>query len=184
VECPVLLVASKILQETNISSNVSPFMFSATSSVAHTTNYHRTLQRLGRIRPLTEVQPLRPRQRQAILTKLEQHEAKLADLASKYSVSTATSASFITRVHGYSRPPTIQTAFDRLRLRHLHFLLTQSHDESSRMKAQQQRLLSRASFERRWKEAKSFRAGLRNDFHDLRQEFYGTQRVGRHISSP
>ncbi|KAF8190820.1 hypothetical protein BJ912DRAFT_964813, partial [Pholiota molesta] len=82
---------------------------------------------------LAEVQPLRPRQRQAILTKLEQHEAKLADLASKYS---------------------------------------------------QQRLLSRASFERRWKEAKSFRAGLRNDFHDLRQEFYGTQRVGRHISSP
>ncbi|KAF9478114.1 hypothetical protein BDN70DRAFT_880372 [Pholiota conissans] len=119
-----------------------------------------TLQRLGRIRPLVEAQPLRQRQRQAILVKLEQHEAKLADLASKYS-----------------------TAFDRLRLRHLHFLLTQSHDQSERLKGQQ-RLLSRASFERRWKEAKSFRAGLRNDFYDLRQELYNTQRVGRQISAP
>ena len=52
-----------------------------------TGGWNRTLQRLARLRQLIEARSLRPRQRTAILTKLEQHEAKLADLASKYSVS-------------------------------------------------------------------------------------------------
>ncbi|KAF8963613.1 hypothetical protein BDZ97DRAFT_984171 [Flammula alnicola] len=122
-----------------------------------------TLQRLARMRQLIETQaaqPFRPRQRLAILTKLEQHEAKLADLASKYS-----------------------TAFDRLRLRHLHFLLTQSHNEAKRQ--QKARLMSRASFDRLWKEGKTLRAVLRHQFHDLRQEFYNnSQRSGRNASAP
>ena len=49
--------------------------------------WRRTLQRLARLRQLIEARSLRPRQRTVIRTKLEQHEAKLADLASKYSVS-------------------------------------------------------------------------------------------------
>ena len=40
-----------------------------------------------RMRQLIENQHFRPRQRLATLAKLEQHEAKLADLASKYGVS-------------------------------------------------------------------------------------------------
>ena len=49
--------------------------------------WHRTLQRLARLRQQIEAHSLRPRQRTIIKTKLEQHEAKLADLASKWSVS-------------------------------------------------------------------------------------------------
>ncbi|KAH9485611.1 hypothetical protein JR316_0002521 [Psilocybe cubensis] len=120
-----------------------------------------TLQRLTRVRQLIETQPLRPRQIQAILTKLKEHEAKIKDLASKYSVS-----------------------FDRLRLRHLHFLLLQSHNESKAQKAQKTRLMSRASFERQWEASKAFRAGLRHAFNDLRQEFYNNPRAGRHTTAP
>ncbi|KAJ3509348.1 hypothetical protein NLJ89_g5263 [Agrocybe chaxingu] len=116
-----------------------------------------TLQRLSRMAQVIESHSLRPRQSSAILTKLEQHEAKLADLASKYSI-----------------------AFDRLRLRHLHFLLTQSHNEARRQKSDQKsRLMSRASFERRWKEGKTLRQTLRINFQDLRQEFYNNQRSRR-----
>ena len=46
----------------------------------------RTLERLSRMKSLIESRPLRPHQRETILTKLEQHEAKLSDLASKYTV--------------------------------------------------------------------------------------------------
>ncbi|PPQ93832.1 hypothetical protein CVT25_013541 [Psilocybe cyanescens] len=120
-----------------------------------------TLQRLTRVRQLIETQPLRPRQIQATLTKLKQHEAKLKDLASKYTAS-----------------------FDRLRLRHLHFLLLQSHNESKAQKAKKTRLMSRASFERQWQASKVFRAGLRHAFNDLRQEFYNNPRNGRHTSAP
>ncbi|KIM40374.1 hypothetical protein M413DRAFT_446562 [Hebeloma cylindrosporum] len=121
-----------------------------------------TLQRLTRMRQLIGNPPFRPRQRLAILAKLEQHEAKLADLASKYG-----------------------TAFDRLRLRHLHFLLTQAHMEARQQKAMKARSLSRASFERRWNEGKRYRATLRSNFHDLRQEFYSnSQRSGRHAYAP
>jgi len=121
-----------------------------------------TLKRLTRMRQMIENQPFRPRQRLAVLSKLEQHEAKLADLASKYG-----------------------TAFDRLRLRHLHFLLTQAHMDAQKYKEQKARTMSRASFERRWKDKKTYRAGLRSNFHDLRQEFYNNnQRSGRHTSAP
>ncbi|KDR75598.1 hypothetical protein GALMADRAFT_248100 [Galerina marginata CBS 339.88] len=121
-----------------------------------------TLQRLSRMRELIENQPLRPRQRLAIQTKLEQHEAKLGDLASKYTV-----------------------AFDRLRLRHLHFLLTQSTMKAKQQKAQKTRLMSRASFEREWTDGKALRATLRHAFHDLRQEYYNSSsRSARHTYAP
>ncbi|KAF9550615.1 hypothetical protein CPC08DRAFT_321995 [Agrocybe pediades] len=106
-----------------------------------------TLHRLSRLRKLIGNLKLRPSQAQAILTKLGQHDAKLADLASKYT-----------------------TSFDRLRLRHLHFLLSQSNMEAKQQK--EMRLKSRASFERQWKAGKDFRAGLRHAFNELRQEFY------------
>ncbi|KAF9529753.1 hypothetical protein CPB83DRAFT_834880 [Crepidotus variabilis] len=125
--------------------------------------YQKTLERLSRMRGTVEAHALRPRPRAAILAKLEQHEAKLADLASKYSV-----------------------AFDRLRLRHLHFLLTQSHEEAKLHKdMKKSRLLSRASFERRWKEGKTLRETLRVNFSDLQQEFYNNaERHLRHPSAP
>ncbi|KAF8161365.1 hypothetical protein B0H34DRAFT_700651 [Crassisporium funariophilum] len=119
-----------------------------------------TLQRLARMRRLIEIHSLRPRQRSAILTKLEQHEAKLADLASKY-----------------------RAAFDRLRLRHLHFLLSQSHKEARRQNKTTQKapLASWASFERRWKEGKTFRATLRNAYHE--ELYHNNQRTGRQSSA-
>lgn len=84
--CALVLVAPEILEEIALSSNVSqspPYLLTMTYSW-----FDRTLERLGRLRQRVEQQPtLRPRQSRAILTKLEQHEAKLADLASKYSVS-------------------------------------------------------------------------------------------------
>ncbi|PPQ98348.1 hypothetical protein CVT26_013604 [Gymnopilus dilepis] len=112
-----------------------------------------TLERLGRLRQRVEQQPtLRPRQSRAILTKLEQHEAKLADLASKYSV-----------------------AFTRLKLRHLHYLLTEAHQKAKEQKAAQKaRLISKASFERLWNLGKAFRADLRHAFNELRQEIYSS----------
>ena len=84
MECPVVYVGPELYQTLDIFANVSTLLFSYRISVM--TIIHRTLQRLGRMRHLIETQPFRPRQRLAILTKLEQHEAKLADLASKYSV--------------------------------------------------------------------------------------------------
>lgn len=135
------------------------------------------------MRHLIETQPFRPRQRLAILTKLEQHEAKLADLASKYSVRRLVFI-IVCMVRANADRPRTQTAFDRLRLRHLHFLLTQSHNEAKRQKAQKGRLMSRASFERRWREGKAFRAGLRNEFYELRQEFYNAQRPDRQTIAP
>lgn len=81
----------------------------------------------------------------------------------------------------------IQAAFDRLRLRHLHFLLKQSHDQShdahQRRKTQ---LASRKSFERRWAEGKKLRAGLRVNFHDQRDYLYNNKsqlRPGRQTSA-
>ncbi|KAF8806616.1 hypothetical protein BYT27DRAFT_7101590 [Phlegmacium glaucopus] len=113
----------------------------------------RTLQRLARLRQLIETHSLRSRQRIAIRTKLEQHEAKLADLASKYSAT-----------------------FDRLKLCHLHFLLTQSYDDArERRSLHKSRLTSRESFERRWNEGKTLRAVLRADFHDQRDNLYNTK---------
>ncbi|KAF8911559.1 hypothetical protein CPB84DRAFT_1762225 [Gymnopilus junonius] len=123
-----------------------------------------TLERLGNLRQRVEQQPtLRPRQSRAILTKLEQHEAKLADLASKYSV-----------------------AFTRLKLRHLHYLLTEAHKRAKEQKAAQKtRLMSKASFERMWMMGKTFRADLRHAFNDLRQEIYNSgPRSGRNTSAP
>jgi hypothetical protein len=49
--------------------------------------FHRTLRRLSKMRRLVEMHALRPRHKRSVLTKLEQHEAKLADLASKFTVS-------------------------------------------------------------------------------------------------
>ncbi len=49
--------------------------------------FHRTLRRLSKMRELVEMRAFRPRHKRSVLTKLEQHEAKLADLASKFTVS-------------------------------------------------------------------------------------------------
>jgi len=79
----------------------------------------------------------------------------------------------------------LQTAFDRLRLRHLHFLLTQSHEDANRHKAQKSaKLMSRASFERRWKEGKTLRDTLRTNFYDLRQEFYNNKTADEQRKNP
>ena len=135
------------------------------------------------MRQLIENQPFRPRQQLAVLAKLEQHEAKLADLASKYGVShllyTIQTHTFLITLMGP------QTAFDRLRLRHLHFLLTKAHMDARQEKTQKARL-SRASFERHWNNKKRERARLRSDFHELRQEFYNNNQrlAGRHTSAP
>ena len=57
------------------------------------------------MRQLIENQPFRPRQRLATLAKLEQHEAKLADLASKYGVSQLKFQSTFLITHMDYRPP-------------------------------------------------------------------------------
>jgi len=111
----------------------------------------RTLQRLARLRQLIETHSLRSHQRTAVRVKLEQHEAKLADLASKYSA-----------------------AFGRLGLRHLHFLLRQSHDEARDLH-RARRSSRESSFERRWAEGKSLRAGLRVVFHDQKNLYYNNK---------
>lgn len=122
-----------------------------------------TLERLSKMKELVQTHALHFRHKHAVLAKLEQHEAKLTDIASKFRI-----------------------AFDRLRLRHLHFLLTRSHEEAKRQKEMKRsRMLSRASFERRWKEGKTLRRTLRVNFNDLRQEFYSNaQRNPRHPSAP
>lgn len=113
----------------------------------------RTLQRLARLRQLIEIHSFRPRQRIAICTKLEQHGAKLADLASKYSA-----------------------AFGRLELRHLHFLLRQSHDEARNLHQSRRTPRESPSFERRLAEGKRLRAGLRVDFHDQRNRYHNNNK--------
>lgn len=57
------------------------------------------------MRQLIENQPFRPRQRLALLAKLEQHEAKVADLASKYGVSQLQFQSTFLIIHMDYRPP-------------------------------------------------------------------------------
>lgn len=64
------------------------------------------------------------------------------------------------------RPP--QGSFDRLKLRHIHFLLTKAHEEAHQRS--QARKLDEASFESQWYEDKNVRA-------DLRREFYAAQRT-------
>lgn len=83
MERAVALVAPEVLEAADFSPNVN--MLNWSYGFALTTMY-RTLQRLGHMRELVETKPFRPRQRLVILTKLGQHEAKLSDLASKYSV--------------------------------------------------------------------------------------------------
>ena len=150
--------------------------------------FYRTLRRLSKMRRLVEMHALRPRHKRSVLTKLEQHEAKLADLASKFTVSRRITLTAIYSVLMNAKPLNVcyQIAFDRLRLRHLHFLLTQSHEEAKRQKEMKRsKLLSRASFERRWKEGKTLRQTLRENYNELRHEFYNNaQRIPRHPCAP
>lgn len=112
----------------------------------------RTLKRLMGIKKAVEArsQSLRPKQRMVVLFKLQEHERKMADLASKFIAS-----------------------FDRLRLRHLHYLLTEAHKQSYALQKQKQdqarlSLSNKRSFERRWKEGKAMRADLRREFYSFR----------------
>lgn len=106
---------------------------------------NRTLFRLLSIRPTIEDRVLRSHQITAVLKKLQEHQNKMADLATKF-----------------------QASFDRLKLRHIHFLLTKAHEDAhQRSKA---RGLDEASFESQWYEDKAVRA-------DLRREFYAAQRA-------
>ena len=83
---PLSSVESKVFQETELFQDVSvPFFLRLRLSIQ---SANSTLQRLMRMTKLIDNnQSLRPRQRQSVLTKLGQHEAKLGDLASKYTVS-------------------------------------------------------------------------------------------------
>ncbi|KAJ3549473.1 hypothetical protein NMY22_g870 [Coprinellus aureogranulatus] len=109
---------------------------------------NRTLFRLLSIRPTIEDRVLKSHQVAAVLKKLQEHQNKMADLARKF-----------------------QGSFDRLKLRHIHFLLTKAHEEAQqRSKA---RNLDEASFESQWYEDKAVRA-------DLRREFYAAQRTNGH----
>ena len=66
----------------------------------------------------------------------------------------------------------LQAAFGRLGLRHLHFLLRQSHDEAQNLhKSYSTTPRKSPSFERRWAEGKRLRAGLRADFYDQRNRY-------------
>ena len=65
----------------------------------------------------------------------------------------------------------LQAAFGRLGLRHLHFLLRQSHDEAQNLQKSHSTPRKSPSFERRWAEGKRLRAGLRADFYDQRNRY-------------
>ena len=65
----------------------------------------------------------------------------------------------------------LQAAFGRLGLRHLHFLLRQSHDEAQNLHNSHSTPRKSPSFERRWAEGKRLRAGLRADFYDQRNRY-------------
>ncbi|TFK25704.1 hypothetical protein FA15DRAFT_693625 [Coprinopsis marcescibilis] len=99
----------------------------------------RTLERLLAVRPTIERRRLKPPQITLVLEKLKQHQSKMADLAHKFAAS-----------------------FDRLRLRHIHYLLTQAHSEAHRKR--ETRRLDENSFERQWYDDKSIRAHLRKEF--------------------
>ncbi|TEB38223.1 hypothetical protein FA13DRAFT_1725877 [Coprinellus micaceus] len=107
---------------------------------------NRTLFRLLSIRPTIEDRGvLKSHQTNAVLKKLQEHQNKMADLARKF-----------------------QGSFDRLKLRHIHYLLTKAHEEAHQRS--QARKLDEASFESQWYEDKNVRA-------DLRREFYAAQRT-------
>jgi hypothetical protein len=82
---PLSSVEPKVFQETELCQDVSvPFFLRLRLSIQPANS---TLQRLMRMTKLIDNnQSLGPRQRQSVLTKLDQHEAKLGDLASKYTV--------------------------------------------------------------------------------------------------
>ena len=80
----IRLMAPEVRPETTLTPDVRAHI----AYLGKTPNppLHRTLERLSRMKSLIESRPLRPHHRETILTKLEQHEAKLSDLASKYTV--------------------------------------------------------------------------------------------------
>lgn len=114
---------------------------------------HRTLHRLLDIRPAIEERVLKQHQIVHVLGKLREYQDKMVDLAQKF-----------------------QASFDRLRVRHIHFLLTQAYSQASQRREGGGRI-DQASFERQWFEDKAVRA-------DLRREFFAAQRTSRHKPSP
>ncbi|KAF9047489.1 hypothetical protein BJ165DRAFT_1466511 [Panaeolus papilionaceus] len=116
-----------------------------------------TLQRLIRLRQLVESHTFRPSQQNVVLSKLEQHEAKLADLTSKFTMG-----------------------FKRLTLCHLHYLLNKSHKEAQELlELRSRNLSSKASFERKWVQGKQFRASLREAFQDIHPQLYNNSQQSR-----
>ncbi|KAF6761195.1 hypothetical protein DFP72DRAFT_34220 [Ephemerocybe angulata] len=112
---------------------------------------NRTLFRLLSIRPTIEERVLKPHQIANVLKKLREHQDKMGDLATKF-----------------------QASFDRLRLRHIHFLLTKAYSEAHERDAS--RRLDESSFEQQWYEDKAVRA-------DLRREFFAAKRT-RQATAP
>ncbi|KAG2015492.1 hypothetical protein CC2G_008761 [Coprinopsis cinerea AmutBmut pab1-1] len=111
----------------------------------------RTLVRLLAVRPTVERRKLKPSHITLVLEKLQHHHLKLSDLSKKFAAS-----------------------LERLRLRHIHYLLTQAH-EAARQKTEARRE-DQATFERHWYEDKAIRA-------DLRREFFQAYRTTRQPSA-
>lgn len=108
----------------------------------------RTLIRLRNVR-LTLERPLerrrmKPHHITLAVEKLKHHHAKLEDLAFKFVAS-----------------------FERLRVRHIHWLLVQAHTQARQRK--EARKEDEASFEKAWYEDKGIREGLRNEFFEAQE---------------
>lgn len=108
----------------------------------------------------------REHQLEIVLRKLQEHEAKLLNLSSKFNVCEAS----------LSRPKCdidyFQTSFDRLKIRRLHAMLAEAHAEAR--EKQELRLASRESFQRRWQEGKVDRANLRCEYMYHVEGIYNT----------
>ncbi|KAF9012599.1 hypothetical protein BDQ17DRAFT_1344231 [Cyathus striatus] len=101
----------------------------------------RTLQRLMGIKRLVESRTRvpRPDQLKKVLEKLAQHERKLADLEVKFNA-----------------------AFDRLKTKHLHAMLSAAHANAVQLKNDHAN--ERDVFKRKWSQGKNLRAHLRQQF--------------------
>jgi hypothetical protein len=87
VECSVILLAPEILQTPCVLENVIAIVFTVYRFKMILMLMSRTLERLSKMKELVQTHALHFRHKHAVLAKLEQHEAKLTDIASKFRVS-------------------------------------------------------------------------------------------------
>jgi len=112
----------------------------------------RTLQRLLSVRATIERRKLKPHHVTLVLEKLLQHHLKLSDLAHKFKAS-----------------------FERLQLRHLHWLLEQAHNEATRKGEALRASHSHADNDRQWLEDTAMLSDLRRQFEICDAQYHRTK---------